>query len=109
MAGKNVLEVQSADFQEVVLNSDVPVLVDFWAAWCGPCRALAPIFEQLASQFDSKAKFVKVNVDESPDIAGTYRIMNIPTMLLFKNGEVVEKLIGLRPAAFISDLINKNL
>ena len=109
MAGKNVLEVQSADFQEVVLNSDVPVLVDFWAAWCGPCRALAPIFEQLASQFDSKAKFVKVNVDECPDIAGKYRIMNIPTMLLFKNGEVAEKLIGLRPAAFISDLINKNL
>lgn len=109
MAGKNVLEVQSSDFQEVVLNSDVPVLVDFWAAWCGPCRALAPIFEQLASQFDGKAKFAKVNVDECPDIAGTYRIMNIPTMLLFKNGEVAEKLIGLRPAAFISDLINKNL
>lgn len=109
MAGKNVIEVQSADFQEVVLNSSVPVLVDFWAAWCGPCRALAPIFEQLSSQFDGKAKFVKVNVDECADIAGTYRIMNIPTMLLFKDGEVAEKLIGLRPAAFISDLINKNL
>jgi len=109
MAGKNVIEVQSADFQEIVLNSKVPVLVDFWAAWCGPCRALAPIFEQLASQFEEKAKFVKINVDECPDIAGTYRIMNIPTMLLFKDGEVAEKLIGLRPAAFISDLINKNL
>jgi thioredoxin 1 len=109
MAGKNVIEVQSVDFQEVVLNSEVPVLVDFWAAWCGPCRALTPIFEQLANQFEGKAKFVKVNVDECPDIAGTYRIMNIPTMLLFKNGEIIEKLIGLRPAAFISDLINKSL
>ncbi len=109
MAGKNVIEVQSADFQEVVLNAKVPVLVDFWAAWCGPCRALTPIFEQLASQFEGKAKFVKVNVDECPDIAGTYRIMNIPTMLLFKDGEIAEKLIGLRPAAFISDLINKSL
>ena len=109
MAGKNIIEVQSAEFSEVVLNSDVPVLVDFWAAWCGPCRALIPIFEQLAVQFEGKAKFVKVNVDECPDIAGTYRIMNIPTMLLFKDGDIAEKLIGLRPAAFISDLINKNL
>ena len=105
MAGKNVLEVQSADFQEVVLNSDVPVLVDFWAAWCGPCRALAPIFEQLASQFDSKAKFVKVNVDECPDIAGKYRIMNIPTMLLFKDGEVLGNLVGALPKDSIKEKI----
>lgn len=109
MAGKNVIEIKSADFQETVVKSDVPVLVDFWAAWCGPCRALTPIFEQLANQFEGKAKFVKVNVDECPDIAGMYRIMNIPTMLLFKDGAVVEKLIGMRPASFISDLINKNI
>ncbi len=109
MAGKNVIEVKSSEFKDVVLNSDVPVLVDFWAAWCGPCRALTPIFEQLSEQFQDKAKFVKVNVDECPDIAGSYRIMNIPTMLLFKDGQVAEKLIGLRPAAYISDLINKNI
>jgi thioredoxin 1 len=109
MAGKNIIEVKSSGFKDVVLNSDVPVLVDFWASWCGPCKALTPIFEQLSQQYEGKVKFVKVNVDECPDIAGSYRIMNIPTVLLFKDGQVVEKLIGLRPAAYISDLINKNI
>ena len=109
MAGKNVIEVQSTDFQEIVLNSNVPVLVDLWAAWCAPCLALTPIFEQLASQFEGKAKFVKLNVDECPDIAGRYRIMNIPTMLLFKDGEVEATKVGAVSKSQLTAFIDSNI
>ncbi|MBN2851662.1 MAG: thioredoxin [Clostridia bacterium] len=107
MAGNNLTEITNDNFDDEVLKVDVPVIADFWAGWCGPCRALAPTFERLADQFEGKVKFVKVNVDEASEVSNRFKIMSIPTMLIFKNGEVVETLIGLRPANAIADLLNK--
>lgn len=86
----------SANFDAEVLNSSVPVLVDFFAAWCGPCKMMAPVIEKLAEEYEGKAVIGKLDVDESMDIAGRYGIMNIPTLIIFKNGEMVSKFLGLR-------------
>ena len=91
------IEVTDANFEEVVLKSDRPVLVDFWAAWCGPCRMLAPIVEELDKEFDNKAKIVKVDVDAHQEYAAKYGVRNIPTVLLFKGGEVADKQVGVAP------------
>lgn len=88
------LELTDSNFQNEVLNSDQPVLVDFWAAWCGPCRAIAPAIEQLADDFDGRAKVGKVDVDQNQQTAMQYNVRSIPTLLFFKNGEVVDQLIG---------------
>ncbi len=88
------LELTDANFNELVLNSDKPVLVDFWAEWCGPCRMVGPIVEELASDYDGKAVVGKVNVDENSSVAAQFGIRNIPTLLVFKNGEVVDKQVG---------------
>jgi len=99
MASEKVINLTIDNFEDEVENSSVPVLVDFWASWCGPCRMIAPIVDQLADEFDGKVKIAKVNVDENRDLAIRFNVMSIPTLLLFKDGEVVNQLIGARPKA----------
>jgi thioredoxin 1 len=108
MANERIVTVTKENFEKEVLNSDVPVLMDFWAQWCGPCRMVGPIMEELADDFDGKVKIAKLNVDEQGEIAEKFRIMSIPTVLLFKEGKVVEKLIGARPKAEFAGLLLKN-
>ncbi|QNR23411.1 MULTISPECIES: thioredoxin [Croceimicrobium] len=91
------LEFTEANFEELVLNSDKPVLVDFWAEWCGPCRMVGPIVEELSQEYDGKAVIGKVNVDQHGEISMKYGIRNIPTLLVFKGGEVVDKQVGVAP------------
>jgi len=103
------LEVTDATFDEVVLKSDKPVMVDFWAAWCGPCRMVAPIMDQLTAEYADKALIVKVDVDSNQQFAATYGVRNIPTVLVFKNGEVVEKQVGVAPKATYAQKIDAHL
>ncbi len=95
------------NFEAEVLQSDKPVLVDFWAPWCGPCRMLAPAVAQIAEEYEGKAKVCKVNVDDEPELAARFGISGIPTVLVFKNGQLAETLVGLRPKAELEALLNQ--
>ncbi len=100
--------VTDSSFEAEVLNSSTPVLVDFWAEWCGPCRALAPKLEEVAQELSAKVKIVKVNVDENPGTPGKYGVRGIPAMLLFKGGAEVGQLVGNHPKEAIVEFLNKN-
>ncbi|MBR5429541.1 MAG: thioredoxin [Firmicutes bacterium] len=99
------ITITAANFEEEVLKSDLPVLVDFWATWCGPCRMLAPVIAQIAEEQDGKVRVGKVNVDEQPQLAARFGIASIPTVMVFKNGQVVNTAIGARPKSQIMELI----
>jgi len=102
-----VLEVTDAKFEEEVLKSKIPAIVDFWAEWCAPCRAIAPILKDLAAQYGDRVKIVKINIDENPSTPGTYGVRAIPTVLAFKNGVVVEQITGARPRAAFEGMVQK--
>lgn len=101
----SVQNITNENFDEIVLRSDKPVLVDFWAEWCGPCRMFSPIVDEFAEENEGKVKVGKVNVDEQPDLAGRYGVMSIPTAILFKNGEIASTLVGVQPKTALEELI----
>ncbi len=103
------LEITDANFEELVLKSDKPVLVDFWAEWCGPCRMVGPVVEELSKDYDGKAVVGKVNVDNNSGISAKYGIRNIPTILFFKNGEVVEKHVGVAAKNVLAEKLNTHM
>jgi len=96
MASANIVTLNDNNFGTEVLSSATPVLVDFWAEWCGPCKMLAPLIDELATEYDGRVKIGKVNIDDHQDLASQYGIRAIPTMLIFKNGEVADQIVGLR-------------
>ena len=109
MAGDNIVEFNDTNFEQEVLKSDQPVLVDFWATWCAPCRMMTPTVESIASEYAGRAKVGKLNVDENLSVTGRYNIRGIPTLILFKNGEVQEQSVGATSKDVIAKMLDRHL
>jgi thioredoxin 1 len=109
VTGTDVLHVDDKNFLTEVINSDLPVLVDFWATWCGPCRSIGPIVEDLAKDFAGRVKVTKLNVDENPATPGQYGVRGIPTLILFKGGKVLDQIVGAVPKAKLISMVEKAL
>jgi thioredoxin 1 len=104
-----IKEVMDNNFKEEVSSNNAPVVVDFWAPWCGPCKMLGPVLEELHNEYGEKVKFIKVNVDNNPVVSQQFRVSSIPTVIVFKNGEAVDTMVGFRPKAAVKDLVDKHL
>ncbi len=109
MASDKVVQLSDSSFEQQVLKSSTPVLVDFWASWCAPCKAIAPVIDGLADEYDGKVKVGKLNVDENPSTPGQYGVRGIPTLILFKDGKVVDQVVGAVPKNQLEGLIKKAL
>ena len=104
-----VLHANKENFHEIVMGSEIPVLVDFWASWCGPCKMVAPVMDQLSEEFEGKAKIVKVDIYENGELALEYGVMSIPTVIVFKDGAEADKVIGAYPKAKYAEMLEKQL
>jgi len=109
MASETIIELNDASFESEVIKSENPVLVDFWAPWCGPCKAIAPIVDEISNEFTDKVKVGKVNVDDNPETSMKFGIRSIPTLMVFKNGEVLEQIVGAVPKSEIERALEKAL
>ena len=109
MANDKIVTVKGENFESEVLKSDVPVLVDFWAEWCGPCRMVAPVLDELANEMDGKVRVAKLNVDENQQLAYQFQVSSIPTFILFKDGKMADRMMGAMPKAAFASFIERNL
>ncbi|MDQ6630147.1 MAG: thioredoxin [Verrucomicrobiota bacterium] len=107
MAAANIIILTSTNFDNEVLKSSLPVLVDFWAEWCGPCKMIAPVLDELAGEFEGRAKIAKVNIDEHQNLAAEYGVRAIPTLLVFKGGQVAEQIVGMRSKRDLKSSLDK--
>ena len=108
MMGEKAINLTNENYQNYI-NSETPVLVDFWATWCGPCKMVGPVIEEIANEFEGTTSVCKVNVDEMPDVASQYKIMSIPTVMIFKNGEIIDKAVGVRTKEEYQNMIKNAL
>lgn len=109
MASEKIIQLNDENFEAEVLGGDMPVLVDFWAPWCGPCRMVSPILDELAEEYEGRAKICKVNVDEVPALAKRYKVLSIPTLFIFKDGVQLERIGGARPKNTFAELLDAHI